>query len=293
MSQVYLEYLGDSIELPIGETVVGRDVGCMLRFNDPAVSRRHLRFIRREDELFVEDLQSANGTLLNGRRVTSAIRLREGDVIHVGTRELTIRLADLPSVEASTLSLQEIPQFFRDTEPAPRLSMARATTKIAVTVPPPMQANQRCPRCGAAVSAEDDACAGCQYAWGDFRPMTPTLDGINPLVKRRHERHPIELHLIYISSELEIEVSTRDLSVSGVFVRSNILDPIGTQCRLTILIDGGPAIEISGVVRRVVDRREAGDEFEGLGIEFVDVQASQRASLQSVVDRAQADDSEA
>src|SRR5690349_11466900 len=96
--------------------MVGRDVGCMLRFNDPAVSRRHLRFIRREDDVFVEDLQSANGTLLNGRRVIGAIRLREGDLIQVGTRELTIRMPEAPSLEAATVSLQEIPQSSRDGE---------------------------------------------------------------------------------------------------------------------------------------------------------------------------------
>ena len=31
----YIEYLGNSVELPLGETIVGRDVGCKLRFNDP------------------------------------------------------------------------------------------------------------------------------------------------------------------------------------------------------------------------------------------------------------------
>ena len=52
MARVYIEYLGDSIELPIGETVIGRDVGCAMRFNDSAVSRRHLRFVRRQDDVF-------------------------------------------------------------------------------------------------------------------------------------------------------------------------------------------------------------------------------------------------
>ena len=47
MARVYLEYLGDAVELPIGETVIGRDIGCSLRFNDPSVSRRHLKIVRR------------------------------------------------------------------------------------------------------------------------------------------------------------------------------------------------------------------------------------------------------
>ena len=31
------------ISLPVGDTLVGRAIGCDLRFNDPAVSREHLQ----------------------------------------------------------------------------------------------------------------------------------------------------------------------------------------------------------------------------------------------------------
>ena len=59
------------------------------------------------------------------------------------------------------------------------------------------------------------------------------------------------------SSELEIEATSRDLCESGVFVCTQVLEPIGTECQLTILPDGSPPIAVRGVVRRVVEREDA------------------------------------
>ncbi|HTL33606.1 MAG TPA: FHA domain-containing protein [Kofleriaceae bacterium] len=280
MQRVHLEYLGDSVELPIGETVIGRDLSCALRFNDPAVSRKHLRFIRRQDEVFLEDLGSSNGTLLNGRSVAAALRITDGDEVRVGSRLLTIRIIegeDEPA--ASTLVLKNF------NAPEELKKLRAATSQVAVTVPPPMSANQRCPRCAAPVNLEDDECATCKFRWADFRPMTPTDVRPNPLNRRRHDRKPIELSLVYSSSELEIEATSRDLSESGVFVCSQVLDPIGTECQLTILVDGGPPISVRGVVRRVVERETADGEPIGIGVEFVRIAESDRAWIRTVVSR--------
>jgi hypothetical protein len=273
VQRLFIEYLGDSIELPRGETIVGRDITCALRFNDPSISRRHLRFIRRADDAFVEDLNSSNGTLLNGRAVRAPLRVRDGDVISVGGRTITIRaMADDDVEMPHTLILREL-----ELEPdeAPRdaiVNMARAPTSQMKVVPEPPGANQRCPRCAAPVSDTDAKCAACNYRWGS-RPMTPTIP---PLDRRRHDRVPMELRLIYVSNELEIEAMTLDLSQSGVFVRTQILDPVGTRCQLTILIDGGPALRVAGVVRRVVGNNERGEPV-GLGVELTDLGATERA----------------
>jgi len=82
--------------------------------------------------------------------------------------------------------------------------------------------------------------------------------------------------LIYISDELEIEANTADLSQSGVFVRTQILEPAGTACELTILIDGGPALKVKGVVRRVVEQDNERGEPPGLGVEFRDLGDKER-----------------
>ena len=87
-----------------------------------------------------------------------------------------------------------------------------------------------------------------------------------------------------MSSELEIEATTRDLSHSGVFVRTQILDPVGTTCRLTILIDGGPPLEVRGVVRRVVHTHDHDEEI-GLGVELTGLGRQERAWLDAVLAR--------
>jgi len=282
MRRLYIEYLGDSIEVPPGEMVVGRDVGCALRFNDPAVSRRHLRFIRRkDDEAFVEDLGSSNGTLLNGREVSTPLRIHDGDVISVGSRMLTVRLANEDSYLPTTVVLGASALEEPDEEPEEPAELARAPTRQIPRVTEP--AEQRCPRCAAPVRDSDAKCSACNYRWRNFRPMSVTLDP-DPLDRRRHDRISMELRLIYVSSELEIEATTLDLSHSGVFVRTQILDPVGTACQLTVLLDGGPALQVSGIVRRVVGQNDHGEPV-GLGVELTGLGAAERAWIDVAVQR--------
>jgi hypothetical protein len=283
VQRVHLEYMGDSVELPLGETVVGRDVACALRFNDPAISRRHLRFIRRQNEVFVEDLGSSNGTLLNGRSVAAPLRIVDGDSIKVGSRVLTVRIGEGESEQPNTLVLKH----FNAAEEIKKMRSTATTLEMGVIKMP--AANQRCPRCAAPVSDVDEECGNCRYRWGSFRPTSRTDVRPNPLNRRRHDRQAIELHLVYSSSELEIEAMSRDLSESGVFVCSEVLEPIGTECQLTILVDGGPPIDVQGVVRRVVERPRDGDPI-GLGVEFVNLGAQQLSWIRATIERMDADE---
>ncbi|MBV8371970.1 MAG: FHA domain-containing protein [Candidatus Eremiobacteraeota bacterium] len=66
----------------------GHELDLVLR--DPEVSRRHVRFENQDGVVFVEDLHSSNGTFLNGRKLTEAIELRQGDAIDVGTTRLVV-----------------------------------------------------------------------------------------------------------------------------------------------------------------------------------------------------------
>jgi hypothetical protein len=288
---VLVEYLGESVVLPYGETSVGRDISCSLRFNDPAVSRKHLRLIRREDEVFLEDLSSANGTLLNGRKLGKAVKLHDGDVIRFGSRELTIHITDTQWDERSTLTLKA-DALERETTPPPALKkmfgvpvhVPRARTQPMIAVVPPP--TQKCPKCAAPVTELDDECPNCRFNWGSFRPMSRTdMIDRSTMNLRIAERHAVELRLVYSSQELEIEAVTRDLSESGVFVCSQVLDPVGTACHLTILIDGGPPLAIEGVVRRVVTHTDDVTVDTGLGVQFKTPGAAELAWIRAVIAR--------
>jgi len=70
--------------------VIGRGSDAQLVLSDPEVSRRHARLETQNGTVFVRDLGSSNGTFLNGRRLSSAIELREGDEVDVGTTRLVV-----------------------------------------------------------------------------------------------------------------------------------------------------------------------------------------------------------
>ncbi len=65
------------------ETVVGRASNATVRLNDDGISRRHARIVNEGGTLFIEDLNSANGTVVNGSPVAKQ-RLEDGDKIRLG-----------------------------------------------------------------------------------------------------------------------------------------------------------------------------------------------------------------
>jgi hypothetical protein len=67
------------------DVTVGRGGGCGISLGDDTfVSQVHARLFRREGDVYVEDLGSRNGTLLNGAAVTTAARVRRGDRVQFG-----------------------------------------------------------------------------------------------------------------------------------------------------------------------------------------------------------------
>jgi DNA-binding NtrC family response regulator len=68
---------------PAGEVVVGRAPEAHLRVQESSASRHHAKFLIAEDEVRVLDLNSHNGTRVNGERVTSSRLLASGDAISI------------------------------------------------------------------------------------------------------------------------------------------------------------------------------------------------------------------
>jgi diguanylate cyclase (GGDEF)-like protein len=76
--------VGEMHEIERGEMVLGRGQTASVRLNDEGVSRKHARVIRSGDNYIIEDLNSSNGTLVNGTSVTQRI-LEDGDKISLGS----------------------------------------------------------------------------------------------------------------------------------------------------------------------------------------------------------------
>jgi DNA-binding winged helix-turn-helix (wHTH) protein len=71
-------------ELREGESIIGRDPRCEVHLDLPGVSRRHARLLVCGARVTVEDLGSKNGTLRDGRRLTSVTALTDRDQLHFG-----------------------------------------------------------------------------------------------------------------------------------------------------------------------------------------------------------------
>jgi pSer/pThr/pTyr-binding forkhead associated (FHA) protein len=75
-------------------THLGRGFAATLQLEDPGVSRRHAIVVQRRSGVRILDDRSANGTWVNGRRVSEA-GLHDGDVVVLGRAVLVYR--ELPA----------------------------------------------------------------------------------------------------------------------------------------------------------------------------------------------------
>jgi pSer/pThr/pTyr-binding forkhead associated (FHA) protein/predicted Ser/Thr protein kinase len=120
---------GRRLEL-LDELVLGRaSIGEGRLSDDPELSRRHARVARdASGRLGVEDLGSANGTFVNGERVSALRLLNPGDSLRVGTTTLELsRAGRRPAAAAETPPAATAPPAAPVQEPAPAVPAARST----------------------------------------------------------------------------------------------------------------------------------------------------------------------
>jgi class 3 adenylate cyclase len=116
--QAWLEAAGGD-RIPVGENfVLGRSADCQVTINDTRVSRRHFMIHRQgAREFWLVDLGSANGTRLNGRRVSQPCRLCSQDRLEVADFHYVFCEANPatkvhhPSLLSTDATVQEIRNF--------------------------------------------------------------------------------------------------------------------------------------------------------------------------------------
>ncbi|MBU5310541.1 FHA domain-containing protein [Tissierella carlieri] len=94
--KVYLKLINRKDSLPfkikeyysIDDSIsLGRHGDNNIVVKDPFVSKRHFQIIEDEGDYYLEDLNSANGTYLNGDKIFDVVRLNDGDIIRIGQIE--------------------------------------------------------------------------------------------------------------------------------------------------------------------------------------------------------------
>lgn len=311
MPRFLLVHEGQRIVLPEGETLVGRGLSCDVRFNDPAVSRQHLRIVVMDGRAAVSNL-SSGGATVNGEKLEQPRRLCDGDLIRLGYQRIRIELADEPAgadapgesggpdVRRSTdklpISEQEIAEeWTRPGEDGWRKRRTAAafagdapvdpdeSTPTPVQPPPAQRSSAKpitptrlaeiqidiCPRCHTRLTPSDDDCHACGYSWPPGHPSARTQEVVlSGVASRKEPRYAVSVPVIYSSATLTVHAIVRDLSRGGMFIETDVLDPVGTPCEVTALPNGHAALRLNGVVAHV-----SGDptlaHLSGLGIQIV------------------------
>lgn len=93
-----------------GDTIIGRRQDCTLRIQTGDVSRKHCKITVGQSSALIEDLESANGTYVNGERITDQ-RLKAGDKIKIGPAVFVVQIDGEPteiSPEDTAIDLVEL-----------------------------------------------------------------------------------------------------------------------------------------------------------------------------------------
>lgn len=102
---VELVWKKQSFPLTDGEHLAGREEGYGVRVDASTVSRRHARIVVVSGRATVEDLQSTNGTWVNGQRIAGPTSFGPGDELALGNEKLQTRRRD---PQAKTVKVDEL-----------------------------------------------------------------------------------------------------------------------------------------------------------------------------------------
>lgn len=99
--KLYLVFERREMMLMDGANVIGRAPDATIQIDSPGVSRYHARVLVSDGAATLEDADSKNGTFLNGKRITAAAALSDGNEILLGSVALTFRIATATSPTAT------------------------------------------------------------------------------------------------------------------------------------------------------------------------------------------------
>jgi pSer/pThr/pTyr-binding forkhead associated (FHA) protein len=110
-------------DIPLGEFTIGRSAACNIVSDSPDVSKLHARITRSAEKLNVRDLDSANGTWVNGARVSDAM-LADGDLLAFGDESyrLSVALGEATSTTLMSLPAEELAAARAEAPTTPRFS---------------------------------------------------------------------------------------------------------------------------------------------------------------------------
>jgi pSer/pThr/pTyr-binding forkhead associated (FHA) protein len=116
---------GRTFALASGEITIGRQEGNTIVIDDRQLSRRHARITDGADGPTVTDLDSANGTFVNDRRIDAPQPLRPGDRLRLGEMVLLVEVDPTTIADPGATALVPLPQAPTAPIPAIRANLPR------------------------------------------------------------------------------------------------------------------------------------------------------------------------
>ncbi|MCA9685137.1 MAG: FHA domain-containing protein [Myxococcales bacterium] len=89
-AQYRLKIGARTLKLPLGTLDVGRMADCWLTLDDDLCSRYHARFHVGADTVELEDLNSRNGTFVNGEQLRGKVKLHHADKLRFGREVISV-----------------------------------------------------------------------------------------------------------------------------------------------------------------------------------------------------------
>ena len=133
---------GLKVVLPLGfDAIIGRADAATVHIDDPEVSWRHARLVHDERGVMLADLDSTNGTRINGDRITGPSLLHDGDVVSFGVVNAVFRSASWAQRQPEAPSAAGSDDSWEGTEPGPPtpempIGEPRAEPRAAKISPP-------------------------------------------------------------------------------------------------------------------------------------------------------------
>ncbi len=116
---------GKRLVLPDKEVFIGRDEDCHVRLASSLISRKHCALRNSPEGLWVRDLNSQNGTIVNDVPITEPLLLKAGDILQVGAVLFQVPV-QRPMVEAVPVKKSETGEPISDADIASWLSEEQA-----------------------------------------------------------------------------------------------------------------------------------------------------------------------
>lgn len=99
---------GRSHELNVDRTTVGRVEDNMFQIAEPSVSSHHCEILMQGGEVLIRDLNSTNGTFINGNKITESV-LKPGQTLRLGNVELKLEAEGAAAAPAAATAAPAAP----------------------------------------------------------------------------------------------------------------------------------------------------------------------------------------